>query len=277
MFINIKKQRQLADYFIVEDEQNNSYILQVLTIEQYQKYNDLIRYSNKIKKAINIEKVDNLYYLYFVYENKTEYNVKTKLTSKVLSEIFVATSYELTLKKEHLKNLNNIYKLLDNKFNYFEMRIREIELNPIKRDIDWIILSKYYILLDAKVYLYDLQQDIFKYIDKNEIVKYGLIPKIINQNRYSKETLLLDYNFYYGPISMLYVRKYLLLYEYNDFEIINKLDSFNQKYFCFMYIYILVLNINLEVVMNNYSISNYINITKKIKSFITKYKAFIEK
>ena len=50
MFINIKKQRQLADYFIVEDEQNNSYILQVLTIEQYQKYNDLIRYSNKIKK-----------------------------------------------------------------------------------------------------------------------------------------------------------------------------------------------------------------------------------
>ena len=65
MFINIKKQRQLADYFIVEDEQNNSYILQILTIEQYQKYNDLIRYSNKIKKAINIEKVDNLYYLYF--------------------------------------------------------------------------------------------------------------------------------------------------------------------------------------------------------------------
>lgn len=277
MFINIKKQRQLADYFIVEDEQNNSYILQVLTIEQYQKYNDLIRYSNKIKKAINIEKVDNLYYLYFVYENKTEYNVKSRLTSKVLLEIFNASSYEVTLKKEHIKNLNNIYKLLDNKFNYFEMRIREIELNPIKRDIDWIILSKYYILLDAKVYLYDLQQDIFKFIDKNEIVKYGLVPKVINQNRYNKEALLLDYNFYYGPISMLYVRKYMLLDGFDELEDMKKLDIFNQKYFCFMYIYILVLNINLEIVMDIYSVSNYINITQKIKSFISKYKALIEK
>ena len=157
------------------------------------------------------------------------------------------------------------------------MRIREIELNPIKRDIDWIILSKYYILLDAKVYLYDLQQDIFKFIDKNEIVKYGLIPKVINQNRYNKEALLLDYNFYYGPISMLYVRKYMLLDGFDEIEDINKLDSFNQKHFCFMYIYILVLNINLEIVMDIYSVSNYINITQKIKSFIFKYKALIEK
>lgn len=274
---NIKSKIKYKDYFIVKDSDNNKYLLQILDNINYQKYNDLIRYSNKIKKCIYNEKIDDLNYLYFLYEDNTEYNIKAKLTSNILLEIFDSSSYELTLKKENIRNLNNIYKLLDNKFTYFEIRIREIELNPIKKDIDWIILSKYYILLDTKIYLYDLQQDIFKFIDKNEVVKYGLIPKNINQNLYSKETLLLDYNFYYGPISMLYVRMYLLLDQYDMYDDINKLDSFNQKYFCFMYLYIMILNINLDVILNIYSLSNYVNITKKIKSFITKYKALLEK
>lgn len=274
---NIKSKIKYKDYFIVKDSDNNKYLLQILDNINYQKYNDLIRYSNKIKKCIYNEKIDDLNYLYFLYEDNTEYNIKAKLTSNILLEIFDSSSYELTLKKENIRNLNNIYKLLDNKFTYFEIRIREIELNPIKKDIDWIILSKYYILLDTKIYLYDLQQDIFKFIDKNEVVKYGLIPKNINQNLYSKETLLLDYNFYYGPISMLYVRMYLLLDQYDMYDDINKLDSFNQKYFCFMYLYIMILNINLDVILNIYIVSNYVNITKKIKSFITKYKALLEK
>ena len=274
---NIKSKIKYKDYYIVIDSDNNKYLLQILDNINYQKYNDLIRYSNKIKKCIYNEKIDDLNYLYFLYEDNTEYNIKAKLTSNILLEIFDSSSYELTLKKENIRNLNNIYKLLDNKFTYFEIRIREIELNPIKKDIDWIILSKYYILLDTKIYLYDLQQDIFKFIDKNEVVKYGLIPKNINQNLYSKETLLLDYNFYYGPISMLYVRMYLLLDQYDMYDDINKLDSFNQKYFCFMYLYIMILNINLDVILNIYIVSNYVNITKKIKSFITKYKALLEK
>ena len=274
---NIKSKIKYKDYFIVKDSDNNKYLLQILDNINYQKYNDLIRYSNKIKKCIYNEKIDDLNYLYFLYEDNTEYNIKAKLTSNILLEIFDSSSYELTLKKENIRNLNNIYKLLDNKFTYFEIRIREIELNPIKKDIDWIILSKYYILLDTKIYLYDLQQDIFKFIDKNEVVKYGLIPKNINQNLYSKETLLLDYNFYYGPISMLYVRMYLLLDQYDMYDDINKLDSFNQKYFCFMYLYMMILNINLDVILNIYIVSNYVNITKKIKSFITKYKALLEK
>lgn len=274
---NIKSKIKYKDYFIINDADNNKYLLQILDNINYQKYNDLLRYSNKIKKCIYNEKIDDLNYLYFLYEDNTEYSIKSKLTGNILLEIFNSSSYELTLKKENIRNLNNIYKLLDNKFTYFEIRIREIELNPIKKDIDWIILSKYYILLDTKIYLYDLQQDIFKFIDKNEVVKYGLISKNINQNLYSKEALLLDYNFYYGPISMLYVRMYLLLDQYDMYDDINKLDSFNQKYFCFMYLYIMILNINLDVILNIYSLSNYVNITKKIKSFITKYKAIIEK
>lgn len=275
MFTKIKSSVEYDKFNLVSDD-NNTYYEQILNDIEYSVYLDVIRYSSKIKKAIYIENVEDKK-LYFVYENKTEYSLKSKCISEILLDLFKTTSYEVSIKKDNIKNLNNIYKLLDNKFRYFEIRIREIELNPIKKDIDWIILSKYYLLLDSKIFLYDLQQDIFKFIDKNEIVKYGLIPKVINQNRYNKEALLLDYNFYYGPISMLYVRKYMLLDGFDEIEDINKLDSFNQKHFCFMYIYILVLNINLEIVMDIYSVSNYINITQKIKSFIFKYKALIEK
>ena len=176
-----------------------------------------------------------------------------------------------------MRNMDNIYVLLDNKFTYFEMRIREVELNPIKNDIDWIILSKYHILLDSKIYLYDLQQDLFKFIDKEQIVKYGLIPYRMNQNLYSNSEVLMDYNFYYGPIAMLYVREYMMMEEFDMIDEISKLDEFNQKYFCFMIIYVLILNINLEIIPNHITISNYLNICQKIKDFIKKYKALIEK
>ncbi len=275
MFTKIKSSVEYDKFNLVSDD-NNTYYEQILNDIEYSVYLDVIRYSSKIKKAIYIENLENKK-LYFVYENKTEYSLKSKCISEILLDLFKTTSYEVSIKKDNIKNLNNIYKLLDNKFRYFEIRIREIELNPIKKDIDWIILSKYYILLDSKIFLYDLQQDIFKYIDKNEVVKYGLIPKYINQNLYSKESLLLDYNLYYGPISMLYVRMSLMLDDYDPFEEVKKLDILNQKYFCFMYLYILILNVNMDISMNIYGISNYVIILKKIKEFIKKYESLIRK
>lgn len=275
MFTKIKSSVEYDKFNLVSDD-NNTYYEQILNDIEYSVYLDVIRYSSKIKKAIYIENLENKK-LYFVYENKTEYSLKSKCISEILLDLFKTTSYEVSIKKDNIKNLNNIYKLLDNKFRYFEIRIREIELNPIKKDIDWIILSKYYLLLDSKIFLYDLQQDIFKYIDKNEVVKYGLIPKYINQNLYSKESLLLDYNLYYGPISMLYVRMSLMLDDYDPFEEVKKLDILNQKYFCFMYLYILILNVNMDISMNIYGISNYVIILKKIKEFIKKYESLIRK
>lgn len=275
MFTKIKSSVKYDKFNLVSDD-NNTYYEQILNDIEYSVYLDVIRYSSKIKKAIYIENLENKK-LYFVYENKTEYSLKSKRISEILLDLFKTTSYEVSIKKDNIKNLNNIYKLLDNKFRYFEIRIREIELNPIKKDIDWIILSKYYLLLDSKIFLYDLQQDIFKYIDKNEVVKYGLIPKYINQNLYSKESLLLDYNLYYGPISMLYVRMSLMLDDYDPFEEVKKLDILNQKYFCFMYLYILILNVNMDISMNIYGISNYVIILKKIKEFIKKYESLIRK
>ncbi len=264
----------IGEYNVVLDSTGEIYLKKNTSNKEYQTYLDQLKYSKNLKKSIYEEQNGQGVTLYFSYEEKTESSVQNQKILHILSEIHEKSSYEITLKKEHLFSLNNLYKILDNKFSYFEMRIREVELSPYKNDVSWILLSKYNAILDAKLYLYDLQSDIFKAIDKNQIVLYGLIPKVIHKNYYSRQGLLPCFQLYYGPKSMLYARIYLSLDNMNMTEELKKLDSFNQKYFCFMVLYILIINLNLDIISSNRSISNYLLITQKIRSFISTYKMF---
>lgn len=273
----IVKSEPFGQYEKVIDIANNQYLCQIVNLEEYATYLDISRYSKDLKKSVYDYRVDDKVILFFEFEALTEAKVKVFRILQILKDIHQNSSFEITLKKEHLYSLNNLYKVLDNKFAYLEMRIREIETSPVKNDISWIILSKYNIILDAKIYLYDLQQDIFKHIDKNEIVKYGVVFQYVNANLYNRQKLIPSLKVYYGPISMVYSRCFLSLEDLDIIKDIEKLDPFNQKYFCFMTLYIYILNLNLEVTLNNFSISNYLLITKKIKSFIVAYKAFVEK
>lgn len=273
----IVEQYDYFEHFIVKDINHNEYIIQKISVGDYIKYRDLTKYSSKIKKSIFEYKEEDSYFLVFDYENKTEYLVKSEKNKEIYLEIFSNSSFEIKLRKEHLVNMNNIYKVLDNKFNYFEIRIREIEISPIKDDVSWVVLSKYNIILDAKIYLYDLQQDLFKMIDKNETIKYGLIPKRINNELYSNNKLLLNYNFYYGPIGILYARFYLSDIEFSCEEVFKKNSIFDQKYFLFMSLYILILNINMEIRLDARTCSNYLLITRKIKKLLVEYKEILNK
>lgn len=265
------------DYELIKTKENELYLCRFLTPEEYQYYLDLSSYTKRLKQAIYETKVADGFLLFFEYEGLTEQQVKSDRILQILREIYESSSFEITLKKEHLVNLNHIYKVLDNRFSYLEMRIREIETNPLKNDISWIILSKYNILLDAKIYLYDLQSDIFKFIDQKLILSYGLLYRNISTELYNKQKLLPGFDLYYGPISMLYCRCYLQLDALSVKEEVQRLDAFNQKYFCFMCLYIMILNVNLEVVLNAYSIANYILLTKKIRCFIASFKEIMEK
>lgn len=271
----INKLDDLNSYYILYSDEGK-YLAYFVNKREYNIYLEYVKLSKNINKSIYEIKDYNEILLVFDYENQTESNVKKRKILPILEEIFDKSSFEIELKKDHLVNLNNIYKVLDNKFSYLEMRIREIELSPVKNDISWIILSKYNIVLDAKIYLYDLQTDIFKSIDKKETIKYGLISRDVYELHYSKSKILPSYDSYYGPLGMLFCR-YYLTFDLEVIEDINKLDSFNQKYFSFMSLYILILNLNLGVVLDNYSINNYLLITKKIKAFINAYKAIMEK
>ncbi len=263
-----------AEYLLLNTT-SNSFLAKIVQKEELQLYHELTRISSHFSKAIYELSSQGEYLLVFIYDSLTEPQVQSTKLLSLLPTIFQQSSFEITLKKDHLIHLNHIYKVLDNKFSYFELRIREVETSPIKNDISWVLLSKYNIVLDAKLYLYDLQSDIFKAIDNKSIVSYGLIPKKIYRELYQKGHVLPFFDVYYGPISMLYAR-YFLSIEEIDSAIISKLDSFNKKYFCFMVLYIYILNLNMEIMLDHFSLDNYLLITKKIKSFIVNYKAILE-
>lgn len=274
---DIASSKSHGEYEYILTRTREEYLCRYTTEQEYQTYLDLLHYTKHLKQAIYEYKVQQGYLLFFEYEQLTEPRVKADRIVHILKEIHSNSGFEITLRKEHLIHLKNIYQVLDNKFSYFEMRIREIETNPIKDDISWIVLSKYNIILDAKIYLYDLQSDIFKAIDQNQILSYGIIYRRILLDAYSKQRLLPNFDIYYGPISMLYCRCYLQLDAPFIIEEVKKLDSFNQKYFCFMCLYIMILNLNFEVVLNTYSIASYVTLTKKIKAFISAFKEIMEK
>lgn len=273
----IFSQQSYKDYEHIVTTKKEEFLARYVTKQEYATYSDLCRYSHRLKQAVYEVNLQEGYLLFFEYENLTEANVKIGRIIEIFREIHEKSSFEITLKKDHLLNLNNIYKVLDHKFSYLEMRIREIETNPVKNDISWIILSKYNIILDAKLYLYDLQSDIFKFIDQKLIVSYGLLYKKIDLEYYNKQKLLPSFNLYYAPISMMYCRCFLQLNPPMLFEEIKRLDSFNQKYFCFMCLYIMVLNVNMDVILNTYSVASYVLITKKIRCFIASFKELMEK
>lgn len=268
-----------SDYFII-DLNNDSFLLKIINKNDYLIYLELIRLK-KFSEAIFIKRVDHDYLLLFKYPYyKSELKPSLSKLFNILEGVYKESELLVSLKKEEFRKLNSIYKVLDNKFSYFELRIREIETSLIKDDMSWIILSNYYVLLDSKVILYDLQQDIFNLIDKNTEVSFGIILKDYDIKSLYNNKIIPSFNIYFGPISMLYLRLFFNFNEDSILELIynkiQKLDVFNKKYFVFMAIYIYILNINFETFLNNTSISAILEVIKPLKKFIKKYYTLIK-
>lgn len=217
--IKIKNYQFLNSFYLLQAEDNSMYRLYEVSSTDYLKYQDLSR-TDCIKKAIFEYQQDGKYYLLFSLKiNSSEDLAKVNRMLIDLEKIFQKYSYSITLKKESLKRLGNIYKVLDDKFVYLEFRIREIETRPNKNDICWITLAKYYIILDAKMYLYDLQQDLFKLLETDKTIEYGLIFRNVLKQDYD-DKFFMPLDLYYGPIAMLYCRFYLSFDNYDIDKII---------------------------------------------------------
>lgn len=265
---------------IIRDKNGLLYSFYRLDESEYQAYKELSK-SKYIKKDIYTYKDSTNYHVLFKNSiNKSDDKAIKKDLIIILENVFIEYKYQITPKKKELKKLNGLYKLLDNKFNYIEMRIREIELSQKKDDISWIILSKYHSLLDAKIILYDLQTDIFKFVDKETSIEYGLVFNNIDYNMLESGLLEPKFRFYYCPKGMLYVR-YFLLFDHmlidEEFKKkVMKLSVFDKKYFCFMVIYIYILNLNFGIMINNSNINLYIDICKKIDIFIKEFNTILK-
>lgn len=260
---------------IIRDKNGLLYSFYKLDENDYQAYKELTK-SKYIKKDIYSYNDSTHHHVLFLNSiNKSEDKAKANELIVLLENIYNEFKYQITPQKKELKKLNGLYKLLDNKFNYIEMRIREIELSLIKDDISWIILSKYHSILDAKIILYDLQTDIFKFIDKGTNIEYGLLFNDLNLNMVDNGLIESKFKFYYAPKGMLFARFFLLVDHMDineDFKKkVSKLPVFDKKYFCFMVLYIYVLNLNFGISLNNSNINLYINVCKKIDWFVKEF------
>lgn len=273
--IRVKRIDYNYKYYLIEDLNNTYFHLYEASNKEYLIYYELLKSKAIQRSMFEFKTDDKIYLLFDVPYNKSEKSIVVSKLLELQNKIFKDFSFSLTLKKEHFKKMQNTYKVLDNKFTYLEFRIREIETSPIKNDISWLILSKYNIILDAKLYLYDLQQDMFKFIDNKQEIEYGLIFNSTNTDSYKNGLIEPQFNLYYGTYASLLARWYMMYENENIDEIFlekyKKLDKLNQKYFCFLCLYIYMLNINLEMSLNEYNIFPYIQMTKKIKAFIKKY------
>lgn len=273
--IRVKSYEVIGNEYLIKDYSNDKYLLKIVDKSLYLSYLEISKLKH-IRQAVFIEKKNDLYILVFKFPYyKSDRKAVLRKIIPILEAVFNETKFLVTLKKQNTKRLNSIYKVLDNKFSYFEIRIREIETSIIKDDISWLMLSNYNIILDAKMLLYDLQQDIFNLVDKNTEISYGIVFKKFNLEGYYNNKILPEFDIYLAPISMLYVRLYL---EFNDdslkdeiYNKIQKIDIFNKKYFIFMVIYIYILNINLDTFLNNYSIFSVIEALKGLKNFMNRF------
>lgn len=268
--INLELVDILEDYYILIDNDKRYYHLYVLDYNEYNIYLDLKK-SKYLKLPIEEIKYNDVYLLLYLLKLKKDKAIILLDRVKILENIYYEYSHTIKLSKKNSGLLKNQTRILNNKFSYFEMRIRNIEMKRIKNDLDWIILSKYHIILDSRIYLYDLLDDIFRYIDKEKEINIGLIFKNPFLLSYENKKIEPYFNLYYGPVGILYARIYI---EYFSFDknflndTIKKLDGFNKTYFLYSCIYILIIRLNFDIEMRA---DLFIDITRILSIIISNF------
>lgn len=255
------------NYYLLIDNDKLLYHLYVLDYKEYNIYLELKK-SKYIKSSISEIKYNDVYLILFKLKliKDKAYFINNRIN--ILINIFKEYSHTTKLSKRNSGLLKNQTTILNNKFSYYEMRIREIETKRIKNDNDWVILSKYHIFLDARLYLYDLLDDIFKYIDSERDISIGLIFKNPFLLYFENEKIEPSIYLYYGPFGMLLARIYIEFSVIDDkilIEEIKKLNRIDKVYFLYSTLYILILSFNFDI---EEEIDLYLDITKKLYQVI---------
>lgn len=277
--INYVVLKEYHSYLLVKFN-NDYYNLYIIHKNNNSKYKNILKSKQVAKPVYDYKIENNCFYFYPRPINKTEKIPSLKIKLDLALKIFKEYSYSISLKKEHFNNISNLSKVLDNKFKYLELRIREEETKIKKDDLSWIFLAHVHSIMDSRVILYDLMGDIFNSIDKKETIEYGLVFKNYSSINLNQGKIESSIDYYYGPISALYARIYLgysSIINISEFEgHIKKLNKLDQKYFCFFVIYVLVLNINLTTFLTRTSIEGFLRASKDIDYFIKNFNNYFK-
>lgn len=275
----VKTELYLGNCFKLISDDDKEYLLRHINDHEKHVYYGLEKNTDNLLLAMG--EYDN-YLLFQLPKEKGEEKALAKNLFTECVRIFNNSKESIVLKKSSVKKLQSVYQVLDDRFRYMELRVREIEMKDTRTDPEWVILSKYKLILQVKMKLYDLQQKMFKMIDEELSIHYGIIMPKPNVSLYRSEKFIEQFDAYNGPISSLLARFYVENDHLDSFkkEIRSIIEEDNSEFektnFCFLVFYIYILSLNMPRMLDNHSIANFLSINKRIIQFHQEYKDYLE-
>lgn len=259
---------------IIAHDKENYYVIKDISKIEYTNYLKVKNDKLPFLKPLKIAKYENhTYFLYNYYENhQSIYEVYDGIL-KTISLLHKKTAKKVPQPKMAEIKYKKIALIANDRFNMLEMKIRNIELNPVKNDLSWIYLSKYHIILDIKLEIYKMIKRLKMIKDDVEVgINHGFPSQVHFFNnsfisyKYLKEGVIENdlYKVFLDFDSL----------EINHLEIIDKYldEKYSKKYFKLMVLFSYLLMCDIEP---NYTCaSKYIKLTNKISRFMYQFKNY---
>ena len=289
-----------SEFYSKIEESFNAKIIKVealtfnVTLLSFADKNVILKKVNKKTKNIYdflaSQQVENVLYplkqyvfeneIFFVYNyiNNYEYPTEKKIIDLIdaVFKLHEKTGFTVRLNDINFKYFYRTYKGLDRIFQTLEMMVRECEVKKDKTDFEWIVLSKYFIFLDAKKIMYQTQRKIHKYLDNHGSAIYALNHGNLNLSHYIQKKLISFDNGYIGIFVSDYAKLYVALDDCPGEwfkEIEEKLNSytndFYKLYFKFLVLYIYMINLKFSSFNDHTVLNTYVQISTKINRFLT--------
>lgn len=259
---------------IIAHDKENYYVIKDISKIEYTNYLKVKNDKLPFLKPLKIAKHENhTYFLYNYYKNHQSIYEAYDEILKTISLLHKKTAKKVPQPKMAEIKYKKIALIANDRFNMLEMKIRNIELNPVKNDLSWIYLSKYHIILDIKLEIYKMIKRLKMIKDDVEVgINHGFPSQVHFFNnsfisyKYLKEGVIENdlYKVFLDFDSL----------EINHLEIIDKYldEKYSKKYFKLMVLFSYLLMCDIEP---NYTCaSKYIKLTNKISRFMYQFKNY---
>lgn len=272
--LELKTEDSLTSQTIIAHGKSSSYVIKDIGKIEYTNYLKVKDDKLPFLKPLKIKQYENhVYFLYSYFENYQSIYEAYDGILKTISLLHKKTAKKVPQPKMAEIKYKKIALIANDRFNMLEMKIRNIELNPVKNDLSWIYLSKYHIILDAKLEIYKMIKRLKMIKDDVEVgINHGFPSQVHFFNnsfisyKYLKEGVI-ENDLYKAFLDFDSL-------EINHLEIIDKYldEKYSKKYFKLMVLFSYLLMCDIEP---NYTCaSKYIKLTNKISRFMYQFKNY---
>ena len=250
------------------------FVIKEISLKEKNNYKLLAKYKyDYLKPLARREYMGKTFYLFPYIEDKLEDNGNNIL--KELNNIHKKTANPNSTNKISAFKLKKMILVMNEKFQLLELKIREVELRKIKGDVEWIILAKYYIILDTKFIIYSLLKKLEKEVKDLEYAA-SFLHAAPNASHF-KDNKFLSFNYAKEGYFVSDIYKVYLSFESSNKNIKKEIEKyldtpFAKKYFKLMVLY--SYTILLDSIDFYKDISPYITYTNKLAKALSLFKDY---